>query len=203
MLISISCRKYPRIKVYRSEMYLILPPWRRYVNLVKQQRIIELGWSMWEKEIGNATVRESIGIAISIRELRGRWFVGKLLLVARNVTPGLNMSHTTAMPSTTLVSNCSFNESDCVEEVFIPYNVRPETYIVPVVFLIILIVGVAGNGALVLTLLRHANMRNVPNTYVLSLALGDLLVRYLIEIPKTLLPEFGYSLRDEFSNINL
>ncbi|XP_046752926.1 neuropeptide CCHamide-2 receptor-like isoform X1 [Diprion similis] len=62
------------------------------------------------------------------------------------------------------------------ENNYVPYSQRPETYIVPVVFLIILVVGVAGNGALVLTLLRHANMRNVPNTYVLSLALGDLLV---------------------------
>lgn len=62
------------------------------------------------------------------------------------------------------------------DNAYVPYKLRPETYIVPVVFLLILIVGVAGNGALVLTLLRHANMRNVPNTYVLSLALGDLLV---------------------------
>lgn len=59
---------------------------------------------------------------------------------------------------------------------YVPYNQRPETYIVPVVFSIILVVGVMGNGTLVLILLRHANMRNVPNIYVLSLALGDLLV---------------------------
>ncbi|KAG7206710.1 hypothetical protein KM043_000383 [Ampulex compressa] len=62
------------------------------------------------------------------------------------------------------------------EDSYVPYDQRPETYIVPVVFLLILVVGVTGNGILVLTLLRHANMRNVPNTYVLSLALGDLLV---------------------------
>ncbi|XP_025261813.1 neuropeptide CCHamide-2 receptor [Camponotus floridanus] len=59
---------------------------------------------------------------------------------------------------------------------YVPYDQRPETYIVPVVFSLILVVGVAGNGILVLILLCHANMRNVPNTYVLSLALGDLLV---------------------------
>lgn len=86
------------------------------------------------------------------------------------------MAYTTAMPSISDVSNCSLNGSNCTEEIYIPYSVRPETYIVPIVFFIILIVGVAGNGVLVLTLLRHANMRNVPNTYVLSLALGDLLV---------------------------
>lgn len=63
------------------------------------------------------------------------------------------------------------------DDSYVPYDQRPETYIVPVVFLLILVVGVTGNGILVLTLLRHASMRNVPNTYVLSLALGDLLVR--------------------------
>ncbi|XP_012261064.1 neuropeptide CCHamide-2 receptor isoform X2 [Athalia rosae] len=77
--------------------------------------------------------------------------------------------------NTTPSLNFEFDQEDD-ENQYVPYNERPETYIVPVVFLIILVVGVAGNGALVLTLLRHANMRNVPNTYVLSLALGDLLV---------------------------
>lgn len=64
------------------------------------------------------------------------------------------------------------------EDQYVPYADRPETYIVPILFLLILVVGVAGNGVLVLTLLRHANLRNIPNTYVLSLALGDLLVKF-------------------------
>lgn len=80
-----------------------------------------------------------------------------------------------------IILNTSFSDmggnEDDEEDRYVPYDQRPETYIVPVVFLIILVVGVTGNGILVLTLLRHANMRNVPNTYVLSLALGDLLVR--------------------------
>lgn len=63
------------------------------------------------------------------------------------------------------------------DDSYVPYDQRPETYIVPVVFLLILVVGVIGNGILVFTLVCHASMRNVPNTYVLSLALGDLLVR--------------------------
>ncbi|KAJ8891415.1 hypothetical protein PR048_003943 [Dryococelus australis] len=57
-----------------------------------------------------------------------------------------------------------------------PYPERPETYIVPVVFAIIFIVGVLGNGTLVFIFIRHRNMRSVPNTYIFSLALGDLLV---------------------------
>ncbi|XP_014215847.1 neuropeptide CCHamide-1 receptor, partial [Copidosoma floridanum] len=62
------------------------------------------------------------------------------------------------------------------EENYTPYGERLETYIVPIVFACILIVGVTGNGVLMVTICRHANMRNVPNTYVLSLAIGDLLV---------------------------
>ncbi|XP_023716015.1 neuropeptide CCHamide-1 receptor isoform X2 [Cryptotermes secundus] len=59
---------------------------------------------------------------------------------------------------------------------YIPYNKRPETYIVPILFVLIFVVGVLGNGTLVLIFLRHRNMRNTPNTYIFSLALGDLLV---------------------------
>ncbi|XP_019880954.2 neuropeptide CCHamide-1 receptor [Aethina tumida] len=59
---------------------------------------------------------------------------------------------------------------------YIPYDERPETYIVPVLFFIIFVVGVIGNGTLVVIFLRHRTMRNVPNTYILSLALADLLV---------------------------
>ncbi|XP_014250294.1 neuropeptide CCHamide-2 receptor-like [Cimex lectularius] len=61
-------------------------------------------------------------------------------------------------------------------EEYVPYEERLETYIVPVVFAMIFLVGVLGNGALVLIFVRHRTMRNVPNTYILSLALGDLLV---------------------------
>lgn len=68
------------------------------------------------------------------------------------------------------------SEYDETDNDYVPYDQRPETYIVPAVFSIILIVGVMGNSILVLILLCHANMRNVPNIYVLSLALGDLLV---------------------------
>ncbi|XP_023317590.1 neuropeptide CCHamide-1 receptor-like [Trichogramma pretiosum] len=68
------------------------------------------------------------------------------------------------------------NGTLCFEESYVPYGDRPETYIVPFVFACILIVGVVGNGVLMITICRHANMRNVPNTYVLSLAIGDLLV---------------------------
>ena len=82
----------------------------------------------------------------------------------------------------TISINCTLDEANCTEEQYLPYSDRPETYILPFVFLFILLVGVTGNGVLVLTILRHANMRNVPNTYVLSLALGDLLVNIYLTI---------------------
>ena len=60
---------------------------------------------------------------------------------------------------------------------YIPYIHRPETYIVPGIFLIILIVGVFGNGMMMITLGADSNTKNTSNVYIFSLALGDLLVR--------------------------
>ncbi|XP_012533241.1 neuropeptide CCHamide-2 receptor [Monomorium pharaonis] len=86
------------------------------------------------------------------------------------------------------IFNTSVNDSDYYDDyydnIYIPYDQRPETYYVPVLFFLILIVGVVGNGILILILLCHASMRNIPNTYVLSLALGDLLV-IVISVPFT------------------
>lgn len=62
------------------------------------------------------------------------------------------------------------------EESYVPYAQRLETYLVPVLFAIIFLVGVLGNGTLVLIFVKHTKMRNIPNTYIMSLALGDLLV---------------------------
>jgi bombesin-like receptor 3 len=73
-------------------------------------------------------------------------------------------------------SNINQNTSANATADYVPYEERPETYIVPTLFAIIFIVGVLGNGALILIFARHRRMRNVPNTYIFSLALGDLLV---------------------------
>ncbi|XP_030375519.1 neuropeptide CCHamide-2 receptor [Scaptodrosophila lebanonensis] len=59
---------------------------------------------------------------------------------------------------------------------YVPVDQRPETFIVCVIFALIFIVGVLGNGTLVIIFFRHRSMRNIPNTYILSLALADLLV---------------------------
>ncbi|XP_064611928.1 neuropeptide CCHamide-1 receptor-like [Liolophura sinensis] len=49
-------------------------------------------------------------------------------------------------------------------------------YVVPVLFGIIFVVGVVGNGTLIFAVIRNKKMRNVPNIYILSLAIGDLLL---------------------------
>lgn len=46
---------------------------------------------------------------------------------------------------------------------YIPMSMRPETYIVPVLFAIIFIIGVIGNGTLIVIFIKHRSMRNVPN----------------------------------------
>ena len=68
------------------------------------------------------------------------------------------------------------NDSNNDSLPYIPMASRPERYIVPVVFAFIFVIGVVGNGALVFFFIKFPQMRNVPNTYILSLALGDLLV---------------------------
>ncbi|XP_060535165.1 neuropeptide CCHamide-2 receptor-like isoform X2 [Cylas formicarius] len=70
----------------------------------------------------------------------------------------------------------SIDNDSTIEIDYTPYEERLETYIVPILFLIIFVVGVLGNGTLVVIFLRHRSMRNVPNTFIFSLALADLLV---------------------------
>nr|XP_018898689.1 PREDICTED: neuropeptide CCHamide-1 receptor-like [Bemisia tabaci] len=63
-------------------------------------------------------------------------------------------------------------------------NILLEKWVVSIVFTVIYVLGVVGNGTLLLILARHKNMRNVPNIFILSLAVGDLLV-ILICVPFT------------------
>lgn len=70
----------------------------------------------------------------------------------------------------------SGNGSVFTGEPYVPFARRFETYVVPVIFAIIFFVGATGNGTLVLIFIRERIMRNVPNTYIMSLAIGDLLL---------------------------
>lgn len=47
---------------------------------------------------------------------------------------------------------------------FVPYEKRLATYIIPLIFALIFIIGVLGNGCLILIFFKHRAMRNVPNT---------------------------------------
>ncbi|XP_055310999.1 neuropeptide CCHamide-1 receptor-like [Sitodiplosis mosellana] len=56
------------------------------------------------------------------------------------------------------------------------YVYRPETYIVPIIFGIIFLAGLMGNGMLIAVFVKHRAMRNVPNTHILSLSIADLML---------------------------
>lgn len=78
--------------------------------------------------------------------------VSSLLETFVNVTTSI----TNATPDSSLATS--------TETPYVPYVMRPETYIVPVLFAFIFIVGVLGNGTLILVFLTVRQMRNVPNT---------------------------------------
>lgn len=66
---------------------------------------------------------------------------------------------TVASTSTVGTHNASGEDSSYVKVLD-----RPETYIVTVIYTLIFIVGVLGNGTLVIIFFRHRSMRNIPNT---------------------------------------
>lgn len=64
-----------------------------------------------------------------------------------------------------IFSNSSSSlDANATRESFVPYEKRLATYIVPAIFMLIFIIGVLGNGCLILIFFRHRAMRNVPNT---------------------------------------
>ncbi|XP_015781292.1 neuropeptide CCHamide-1 receptor [Tetranychus urticae] len=76
---------------------------------------------------------------------------------------------------TTNSTNLSITLED-YEDSYVPYESRPETYIVPLIFGILFVVGLIGNGTIVYVFLRNKTMRTIPNTYIISLSIGDLLI---------------------------
>lgn len=88
------------------------------------------------------------------------------LLEANNNSSSLHilLNNTTSLWKDIGDGNGTGSEVNSTEVPYTPYEYRPETYIIPIVFAIIFIVGVLGNGTLVIVFLRHRTMRNVPNT---------------------------------------
>lgn len=87
------------------------------------------------------------------------------VIVNNSISSGLSTSILEETPSQT---------SD--ESSYVPYKNRPETYLVPLIFLIIFVVGLVGNGLLIFIFMRHKSLRNVPNTFILCLSAGDIMV---------------------------
>lgn len=50
------------------------------------------------------------------------------------------------------------------------------TIVVPIVFIWIMLIGVAGNGSLVYIIIREKALRTVPNALIVNLSIGDLLL---------------------------
>lgn len=78
--------------------------------------------------------------------------------------------------------NASQQANQSSEGSYVPYESRPETYIVPIIFFFIFVVGVIGNGTVIYIFYQHKSMRTVANVYILSLAAGDLAL-ILISVP--------------------
>lgn len=72
----------------------------------------------------------------------------------------------TTMPTTSLYDDDDNSSAvtTVTETPYVPYGRRPETYIVPILFALIFVVGVLGNGTLIVVFLSVRQMRNVPNT---------------------------------------
>lgn len=62
---------------------------------------------------------------------------------------------------------------------YVPYESRPETYIVPLLFFLIFVLGTIGNGTVIYIFYQHKSMRTVANVYILSLAAGDLALIFI------------------------
>lgn len=76
------------------------------------------------------------------------------------------LAMSTTMPTTSLYDDDDNSSAvtTVTETPYVPYGRRPETYIVPILFALIFVVGVLGNGTLIVVFLSVRQMRNVPNT---------------------------------------
>lgn len=79
----------------------------------------------------------------------------------------LNVSNLEESSNTSMLeylNNTTIAEGNASQVHYVPYEKRLATYIIPLIFAMIFIIGVLGNGCLILIFFRHRAMRNVPNT---------------------------------------
>lgn len=78
-----------------------------------------------------------------------------------------------------LLLSSSNNDKNNNNNGYVPYESRLETYIVPIIFFIIFVLGTIGNGTVIYIFYQHKSMRTVANVYILSLAAGDLALIFI------------------------
>ena len=88
------------------------------------------------------------------------------------------------MDNLTLIINSTDDPSDQLESSSRSHRsgFMLQQILVPLVFGVIFLVGVVGNSTLVYIVLRHKKLHNAPNIFIVSLALGDLLL-ILVSVP--------------------
>lgn len=83
-------------------------------------------------------------------------------------------------PNVSNIFYCNFNDSSANDSCYpLPNNIinfELVSIIVPVIFVLLMVIGVTGNGTLVYIVLRNKSLRNVPNTLIVNLSIGDLLL---------------------------
>ncbi|CAH1798840.1 unnamed protein product [Owenia fusiformis] len=111
------------------------------------------------------------------------------------------------MPS---MLNTSENESMVVPgDDYYDYEVHyisdmPEATAVPIVFGIFFIIGLIGNGTVILIVALNKNMRNVPNIYITNLALGDfLLIAFSVPFSSVLYTFTGWHFGEAVCKLNV
>lgn len=95
-----------------------------------------------------------------------------------------NYTTQTVTTMTSLPADDVTNSSGVWEEEGLGDEYDSAKFIIPVIFALIFLCGVVGNGLLIAIVLRNKEMRNTPNILILSLALGDL-VLITISVPFT------------------
>ncbi|KAJ6215454.1 hypothetical protein RDWZM_009954 [Blomia tropicalis] len=97
--------------------------------------------------------------------------IGGVASSSSSAASALSSTSTTTIISTTITPDDPVSSTTSG---YVPYNARPETYIVPIIFFFIFVLGTIGNGTVIYIFYQHKSMRTVANVYILSLAAGDL-----------------------------
>lgn len=92
----------------------------------------------------------------------------------------------------TKVQNCSMNQSILETE---PKEFQVfKSYIDPAIYIVILIVGLAGNGILLFMFIRHREIRTRSNSMIINLVVCDI-VNLTLSVPLHYYFKYGYDLR--------